>query len=311
MSNDFPIEAKLTEIEEQIKNFLIYLSVEKGLAENTILGYNFDLRKFNDFLKAQKIIKLIDINSDTLMSYLALLYKEGKTTSTLARQMSTLKGYFNYVTKEGHIKVNPARNLDSPKMAQLIPKVLTEDEVMRLLATPDLTSAIGQRDKAMMELLYATGLRVSELVNLDIADINREVGFVRCMGKGSKERIVPMGKKALDALELYLNRGRRQILKERRSVVLFVNCHGERMTRQGFWKILKAYGEKAKLPIPLKPHILRHSVATHLLANGADLRIVQEILGHSDISTTQIYTHLTNNRIRQVYEDYHPRAHKE
>ena len=225
--------------------------------------------------------------------------------------MSALKGFFNYAAKEGYIKINPARNLESPKQAQLLPKVLTEAEVERLLAAPDCTSAIGQRDKAMLELLYATGLRVSELVNLDVADVNRDVGFVRCMGKGSKERIVPVGKKALEALELYLNRGRRQILKERRSTVLFVNWRGNRITRQGFWKILKAYGEQAKLTLALKPHILRHSVATHLLENGADLRIVQEILGHADISTTQIYTHLTNSRIREVYENHHPRAHRE
>ena len=186
--------------------------------------------------------------------------------------MSALKGFFNYAAKEGYIKINPARNLESPKQAQLLPKVLTEAEVERLLAAPDCTSAIGQRDKAMLELLYATGLRVSELVNLDVADVNRDVGFVRCMGKGSKERIVPVGKKALEALELYLNRGRRQILKERRSTVLFVNWRGNRITRQGFWKILKAYGEQAKLTLALKPHILRHSVATHLLENGADLR---------------------------------------
>ncbi|MDD2569208.1 MAG: site-specific tyrosine recombinase XerD [Clostridia bacterium] len=298
-------------MEEYVKSFLVYLSVEKGLAENTIWGYGFDLRNFAVFTRNQNIKSIQDIDSETLSSYLAFLYNEGKASSTLARQMSALKGFFNYAAKEGYIKINPARNLESPKQAQLLPKVLTEAEVERLLAAPDCTSAIGQRDKAMLELLYATGLRVSELVNLDVADVNRDVGFVRCMGKGSKERIVPVGKKALEALELYLNRGRRQILKERRSTVLFVNWRGNRITRQGFWKILKAYGEQAKLTLALKPHILRHSVATHLLENGADLRIVQEILGHADISTTQIYTHLTNSRIREVYENHHPRAHRE
>ena len=294
--------------EEALRRFLLYLSVEKGLAYNSIVSYQFDLNALGQYLANQGYESLKEIQQKDLVDYLTMLHGEEKARTTMARQTSAMKQFFKFLHREGDLSKDPACNLETPKLARLFPHVLSLEQVNELLSLPDTATALGQRDKAMLELMYATGLRVSELVQLPVNELNREAGFVRVIGKGSKERIVPVGSYAIRAVELYLNHGRRELLHGRREDILFLNFHGRPITRQGFWQILKKYAAMIDLDFNVKPHTLRHTVATHLLENGADLRVVQEILGHADIATTQIYTHLTDQHLRQVYEDCHPRA---
>jgi integrase/recombinase XerD len=285
--------------------FLHHLRVEKGLAKNSVESYARDLMKFFSFLETKALSPLRASQAD-LMDFISSLAGQLSIRS-IARNISSLKAFYRFLVSEGEIETNPARLLSAPRLPRRLPGVLSRSEVERLLTQPDATTSRGDRDRAMLELLYATGLRVSELIHLKIPSVNTEAGFVRTVGKGSKERMVPVGAKALEALKNYLEHGRPGLLKRRSSSYLFLSPRGKAMTRQGFWKIIKRYGLQAGIRKELSPHSLRHSFATHLLECGADLRSVQIMLGHSDISTTQIYTHVTRERLKEIHQKYHPR----
>ena len=294
------------------EDYIHYLSIEKGLSDNTIENYLRDLEAFLEYLKS---VEGVDgsrpggITKEHLFNYFLKITKDGKSRSTQSRYLASLKSYFHYLLREKRIEIDPTAIMDSPKKERKLPDVLSLPEVEGLLETPDTVKPIGFRDRTMMEVLYGAGLRVSELLSLKCEDINLELGFIRCIGKGSKERIIPIGEVALDFVREYLESGRQHFLKQgSRTKILFLNSRGAAMSRQGFFKILTAYGRQAGITRHLSPHTLRHSFATHLLENGADLRSVQEMLGHSDISTTEIYTHLSIKHIKKVYDRAHPRA---
>lgn len=291
-----------------IHEFINYLSVERGLAVNTLESYGRDLRQYSQYLQRDDDSDLDSVSRGTILNYLLHLQTQGKATATIARRLAALKAFYQFLVREKMIKNDPTANLESPKLEKRLPKVLTVAEVERLLAQPSGSEPSGIRDRAMLELLYATGLRVSELVSLDLADVNLETGYIKCSGKGSKERIVPLGSLAIISCREFLSHARGRLVKEQSEKALFVNHHGHRLTRQGFWKIVKRYADEAGIEKEITPHTLRHSFATHLLENGADLRSVQEMLGHADISTTQIYTHVTKGRLKEVYARAHPRA---
>lgn len=295
-------------MEKQIANFLDYLAVERGLANNTRVSYGRDLHQFLSFLKEQKVTQSSQVSKNNILAYLIALQKSGKVPATIARHLAAIKGFYRFMFNEGLVAKDPTLNLESPKLRQKLPQVLSTGEVESLLNQPNPGQVAGLRDKAMLELLYATGLRVTELCSLNQNDVNLELGFLRCLGKGAKERIVPLGRLAIEAVTVYLERGRAKILKKAQEKALFLNQHGRRLTRQGFWKIIKKYAAETNIQKEITPHTLRHSFATHLLENGADLRSVQEMLGHADITTTQIYTHLTKKKIKEVYTRTHPRA---
>jgi integrase/recombinase XerD len=291
-----------------INEFINYLSVERGLAMNTLESYGRDLRQYSQYLEQDAESDLDAVSRTTIVSYLLHLQTQGKATATIARRLAALKAFYQFLVREKRIKNDPTANLESPKLEKRLPKVLTVSEVERLLGQPDLVQPAGIRDRAMLELLYATGIRVSELVSLSLADVSLDMGYIKCEGKGSKERIVPLGTIAIRSCREYLQAARARLVKERQESALFVNHHGHRLTRQGFWKIVKKYAHDARVDKEITPHTLRHSFATHLLENGADLRSVQEMLGHADISTTQIYTHVTRGHLKEVYARTHPRA---
>ncbi|WP_066637499.1 site-specific tyrosine recombinase XerD [Desulfolucanica intricata] len=291
-----------------LDNYIYYLTIEKGLAENTLVSYKMDLQKFLSFCQQKQVRSWGSAQKNIILAYLMQLKQKGLSPATISRRLAALKSFYRFLIHEQILEVNPIENIESPKISQRLPKVLTPAEVETLLAQPRSSTPAGVRDKAMLELLYATGIRVSELVDLNIEDINTKNEFIRCFGKGSKERIVPLGSVAAQLVEEYLLRGRVKLVKTQQTMALFLNHHGRRLTRQGFWKIIKKYARQGNIEKPITPHTLRHSFATHLLENGADLRSVQEMLGHADISTTQIYTHLTNARLRDVYSKSHPRA---
>ncbi|HHY76424.1 MAG TPA: site-specific tyrosine recombinase XerD [Firmicutes bacterium] len=295
-------------MESLIQEFIDYLGHEKGLATNTLESYSRDLKQYYGFLSGDSTASLENASQSTIVAYLMHLRKQGKATATIARRLAALKAFYQFLVKENYVATDPTGDLSSPKLERKLPKVLTVSEVERLLNQPDLSTPAGKRDKAMMELLYATGIRVSELVNLNLLDVDLKEGFVRCTGKGSKERVVPMGEIAISALKTYLESARPKLVTDPKEKALFVNHHGKRLTRQGFWKIVKKYAAQAQIRKEITPHTLRHSFATHLLENGADIRAVQEMLGHADISTTQIYTHVTKDRLKDVYAKSHPRA---
>ncbi len=291
-----------------LDEFLHHLAVERGLAENTLSSYQRDLHQFVSWLTEKEIRAVEQVRRNHIMAYLLGLQKKGRAPATISRQLAALKSFYHFLMQEGAVQQDPTTNLDSPKLAKKLPHVMTPAEVDRLLSMPDAATPSGSRDKAMLELLYAAGLRVSELMALDTTHINLDMGYVQCFGKGSKERIVPMGSVAAGSLNEYLEEGRKKLKKHPSETALFINKRGSRLTRQGFWKILKKYAQIAGITKEIAPHTLRHSFATHLLENGADLRSVQEMLGHADIATTQIYTHLTKSRIKEVYDKTHPRA---
>jgi integrase/recombinase XerD len=284
---------------------MAHIKVEKGLSANTIVAYNRDLLGFFEFLKTRGVTPL-RVGQHDLLSFVAERRVQVAARS-LARCLVSIRMFYRFCVTEGKITSNPARLLGIPKLYQHLPHILSRDEVEALLTQPDDQTLLGKRDKAMMEILYATGLRVTELIGLKVHNVNLEAGFIRTIGKGSKERIVPMGGKAIDALKEYLQSARPAFLRKRKSSSLFLNRRGNPMTRQGFWKILKHYALKAGIARSVTPHTLRHSFATHLLEGGADLRSVQIMLGHSDISTTQIYTHVARERLKEIHERYHPR----
>jgi len=285
--------------------YLDYLAVERGLAENTLAAYRRDLEALDRGLGKKR--RLEQTQREDLLRHLRSMRLEGRSARSVARWLVAARRFFAYLIEEGVRTEDPTAHLDLPKAWRALPKVMSFDEVEALLAARDREEPRGLRDAAMLELLYATGLRVSELVGLKLGDVQFDAGYLRCMGKGSKERVVPMGAQADAALRAYLSTGRPEIGK-RRTDALFVNVRGSALSRQGFWKILKAHARSAGIRTPVSPHTLRHSFATHLLENGADLRSVQIMLGHADISTTQIYTHVNRERLRRLYRDFHPRA---
>ncbi len=292
--------------EKSLQVFLEYLSVEKGLSSNTRQSYARDIQKLLDFLEGEKI-NLQKAADKDLVKFIHFQSRMGLSARSLARLISSLRSYYSFLILDGIIKVNPTIDLSAPKLWFSLPKFLSVKDVDLLLRQPDEKQAKGCRDKAMLELLYATGLRVSELVSLKTNDVNLESGFLICKGKGGKERIVPLGNTSALAVKKYLKEARQKLWK-RETNTLFLTTRGGAFTRQGFWKMLKEYGEQAGLTQKISPHIFRHSFATHLLECGADLRSVQLMLGHSQITTTQIYTHVTRKHLRKVYDKFHPRA---
>ncbi len=296
------------EIAAAISSFLTHVKVEKGLASNTVAAYQRDLAKFNAFAQKRKLA-LEAVSRDDLVDFLAGLYRQKLESKSVARHLVSLRNFFRFAQIHELIPADPSVNLESPKIRRSLPGYLRLEEVERLLAQPDAKTALGLRDRAMLEVLYSAGLRVSELTGMRVTDLDSKVGCVRCIGKGDKERIVPVGKKALSMVEKYLRDARPKLIRKAPgSPTLFVNRRGVALSRVGVWKILSAYGRRAGLRVPLTPHTLRHSFATHLLERGADLRSVQLMLGHADISTTQIYTHVVEERLKQIYKAHHPRA---
>jgi len=295
-------------MEELIEQFLNFLSVEKGLASNTISSYKIDLLKFTSFLKRSHVDSMDRVKKDDLRKYLMYLKDKGLSTNSISRNLAAIKTFYKFIVNEGRVKENVAGILESPKLWKKLPNTLNVGEVDKLLNAPDSRNWRGIRDKASLELMYATGMRVSEIVNLKVSSLNMDVGFVRCIGKGSKERIIPLGGKAQSAIKKYLAKSRTRLAKKQdKDNALFLTRLGKKMSRQTFWKMIKFYARRASIKKGISPHILRHSFATHLLERGADLRIIQEMLGHSDISTTQIYTHINKERLKSIHHKYHPR----
>ena len=294
-------------MEAEARAFVNYLRIEKGLAENTLLAYARDMRQFVAF--AQKRRKtLTTVERRDVMDFLAEQYRRGLDARSVARYLVAIRHFFRFCVIEEYLKDDPAATIEAPRYRNSLPQFLSVQEVDWLLEQPDATSTIGLRDKAMIELLYSTGLRVSELCGLKTTDLQMEEGCLRCIGKGDKERLVPVGKRALSVVEEYLKKARPELQGDHVAVHLFLNRRANPLSRVAVWKLLVAYGEKAGIRKRLKPHMLRHSFATHLLDRGADLRSVQMMLGHADISTTQIYTHVVEERLKQVYKAHHPRA---
>lgn len=293
-------------LNDLIDQFINYIRIERGVSKNTIDAYSRDLRGFADFV-TEKRVRLNNVNIDILTEYVNQLSTKLSKRS-LARNISAIRTFFKFLVLEGVIRDNPSRLLEIPKISRTLPGILNQHEIELLLNQPSPSTYIGVRDRAMLELLYASGLRVSELVTLRLSDVNLEIGYVKIMGKGSKERLVPIGEKAIEALKEYLSKARAKFDKRKGSPYFFLNNRGKPFSRQGFWKLLKCYAKKAGIKKRITPHIIRHSFATHLLENGADLRSVQMMLGHSDISSTQIYTHIDRTYLKEVYKKYHPRA---
>jgi integrase/recombinase XerD len=304
------------------KSFLDFCRVEKGLAANTLASYRIDLQRFRDELPAEKSATAAD-----LTGYVESLYRAGLSARSIARHITTLRNFYSFLAREGEIERDPTEFLKLPRQTSTLPKYLNREEIERLLAAPPLDKPVGLRDRAMLQLLYATGLRVTELCRLELSAVERDSGILRVTGKGNKQRLVPFGEVAREAVDEYLLKGRPALLKGRASGFLFVTSwtrqnttrnttrnatrQGARtaaMTRQGFWKLLRGYGRRAGIFRDLTPHVMRHSFATHLVEGGADLRSVQIMLGHADISTTQIYTHVARGRLREVVDQHHPRA---
>ena len=289
-----------------ISEYTDYLKIEKRQSQNTLAAYRRDVSRFAKYLPNKR---LDDAKVSDVRSFLVFLRNEkGLAPSSVARCLSSLKSFYEYLSVENLISENPTETIASPRPWRKLPNVMSVEEVDALIAAPDINTLAGIRDLAMLELIYATGLRVSELVSLKMSAVDLDVGYLRSLGKGSKERVVPVGDVAKTAIECYVNNARPLFQKKRRSGDLFLTRRGKSMTRQGFWKILKKYSIKAKIEGAVSPHALRHAFATHLLERGADLRSVQMMLGHSDISTTQIYTHVLRQRMREVHERFHPRA---
>lgn len=286
-----------------------YLTVELGLSANTRQAYERDLRLFCKTLGFKNSDALVNVSREQITGYMTQLKEKGLAAATIARKLAAIKAFYRFMTAEGYMDVNPAEVVEAGTKGIKLPRVLSEDEVVRLLNQPDITTAEGFRDRTMLEVLYATGMRVSELINLTLERVDLNMKYIIAFGKGSKERIVPLGSVAAEFLQQYLEKVRPKLTHEDKNTnIVFLAFGGHELTRQRFWQIIRGYGRKANINKALTPHILRHSFATHLLDNGADLRSVQELLGHSDISTTQIYTHLTNKRLRDIYAKAHPRA---
>ena len=301
-------------MKEDVNNFLNYLSVEKGFSENTVAAYRNDLYQLADFVseeaaKQGSVPSWAGFSREGMLSYLLSLKEKRYAATTLARKVAAAKSFFSFMVADGKIKDNPTRDLGSLRVGRSLPKPISVDQVRHLLEqSTKLSTPEAKRDRAMLELLYASGMRVSELVSLNLGDVDTEGGFVRCFGKGHKERLIPIYERAALAVEEYVKEARLQLAPSDDEKALFLNIRGDRLTRQGLWQILKGYAKSANLEAEVTPHTLRHSFATHMLNGGADLRLVQELLGHANISTTQVYTHLTSEHVRRTYEKSHPRA---
>lgn len=294
--------------ESALDEFCDALWLEDGLSRNTITSYRLDLAQFAAWLDGKYHKTMLQAEHADLLAYLAhRVAGKAKATST-SRLLSSLKRFYQYQLRQSKINADPTLNIDSPKLPRGLPKTLTEEDVEKILAAPDVEDPLGLRDRTMLETLYASGLRVSELVSLKIAQVSQDMGVVRIVGKGAKERLVPLGEEALNWIRRYLKEARPLILQQRAADAMFVTARGDAMTRQAFWHLLKRYALQAGLTKPLSPHTLRHAFATHLLNHGADLRVVQLLLGHSDISTTQIYTHVARERLKQLHAKHHPRG---
>jgi integrase/recombinase XerC len=297
--------------ERLLYNYVRYLEVEHHASPYTVRNYTHDLRHFLEFLNAEKVATLEEVDRHLLRHYIASLQEEGFEKASVARKMSALRSFYRYLMQENIISSDPMLTVSSPKLEKRLPSFLSNDEVTRLLEAPNNTTPLGQRDRAVLELLYASGLRVSEMARLDLGNVNLEAREIRVWGKGSKERVVLMGKPAASALDLYLRQGRKQLLGKSSTEALFINRYGKRLSERSLQKAISRYALESGLDKRVFPHMLRHSFATHLLDGGADLRVVQELLGHANLTSTQIYTHVTQSQARKVYLAAHPRAKKE
>ncbi len=290
-----------------VEEYTSFMTNVRHKSVNTVESYRRDVTQYITYLDESGVRDASLATKTTILSYLMSLQKKGKATSTVSRTLASLRSFYLFMIQNGRVTSNPTSNLEAPHVEKKAPQILSGDEVLKLLSEPDTSEHKGMRDKAMLELLYATGIRVSELINLDIDDINLTMSFIRCKG-GKKERIIPMGNKAREALASYIKNARGYMLRDENETALFVNCGGVRLSRQGFWKLIKHYGSEAGIKKEITPHMLRHSFAAHLLENGADLRSIQEMMGHADISSTQVYSKMLNTKIRDVYAKAHPRA---
>lgn len=297
----------MKEFEMDVKRYLVFLQMEKGLSENTLISYKQGLEKFGSYLQESKLSH-INLPENQALDFIKEESRKGNSLSSQAHLISVLKSFYKYLLAEDKMDYNPISNIESPKKWKTLPKYLTIEQVDKLLELPDLGTPIGQRDKAALELMYASGLRISEVITLKNANLYMDDNFLRVMGKGSKERVIPFGEKAREFMASYLSTTRPLLLKKNTSDYVFLNHHGKPFTRQGLWKIIKGYARTLGVSNTLTPHTLRHSFATHLLEKGADLRSIQLMLGHANISTTEIYTYVAKNRVKKIYDQYHPRS---
>ena len=294
-------------MEALVQEFVDFLEKDKRLSLNTLQSYRRDIEQYFSYLHEINLHNIANTNKTTVITYLLYLQKKGRATSTISRNLASIRSFYQYISKCKLIDHDPTAELESPKVEKKLPQILSPEEVELLLEQPQCVDLKGYRDKAMLELLYATGIRVSELIQLDIEDLNIDMAYIRCC-KGTRERMIPIGSMAINALKEYLSKSRPLLVQNEDEKALFVNINGSRLTRQGFWKIIKQYKNQAKISKDITPHTLRHSFAAHLLENGADLRSIQEMLGHSDISSTQVYAQIAKNRIKEIYKKTHPRA---
>lgn len=294
-------------MKEFAEMFLNYLSVERGLSLNTIVSYREDLNSYLDFISRQNIDALPKTNKNNIIDFMLAQKNKGIAANSIARRLAAIKSFYRFLVRERLLKTDPTSLVDTPKLWKKIPETLSVNEVESILRQPDIRDTQGIRDKAILETLYATGMRVSEAVNLKSDNVNLDIGFLRCIGKGNKERVIPLGKKAVASIRRYLEFSRPRLLGKNISEFLFLSRLGKKISRQSFWKIIKKYARLAGIKKPIRPHTLRHSFATHLLERGADLRSVQEMLGHANISTTQIYTHINKDRLKSIHRMFHPR----
>jgi integrase/recombinase XerD len=297
-------------MEEELKSFTHFLSEEKGLAQNTVVSYERDLKSYIKYMiNVEQLNEFNEVQRIHIAQFLDYLKEQGKSSRTLARHIASIRALHQFLLREKVADHDPTVHLETPNLERTLPKVLSIQEVEVLLNSPNTSDHFGLRDKAMLELLYATGIRVSEIITIGLEDVHLMMGFIRCIGKGNKERIIPIGNTAIHAIQAYLEQGRPHFVSNKnQEQSLFLNHHGKQLTRQGFWKILKKLALKSGINIDLTPNTLRHSFATHLLENGADIRSVQEMLGHADLSTTQVYTQVSKSRLKDVYSQFHPRA---
>ncbi len=293
-------------LEQYRDSYIEYIATERKLTANTLESYKRDLHRYIAYLQARGINDIRLANKTVVLTYLLHMQKQGKAPSTVSRMLATLRSFYDFLTRRGYTSEDATQGLDTPRVERKLPQILSAQEVERLLDAPKCVDLKGYRDKAMLELLYATGMRVSELIALQLDDVNLQLSFVRCAAK--KERVVPLGRLATEAVSAYLTQARPLMMHGNENQTLFVNMNGKPMTRQGFWKIIRSYKDKAEISCELTPHTLRHSFAAHLLENGADLRSIQEMLGHSDISSTQVYAQMVKNKLKDIYQKTHPRA---
>lgn len=303
-----PKKQQVDPMEAMLDGFLSHLALERGFSTNTLEAYSRDLLRFLEHLEKAQVARLDQVSPAHVQLYMAKLHERGLGPRSAARNLAALRSFFRYLVREKFLTSNPTTSVDSPRLGRALPKAMSREEIGRLLGAVEGEAPLKLRDQAILELLYGTGVRISELVGLEISQVGLVTGTVVVRGKGEKERVVPLGEYAAEALRLYVEKGRPALCKSRSFNALFLNRRGSRITRQGVWKMLKACAKKAGIPRAVSPHMLRHSFATHLLEGGADLRAIQELLGHSDISTTQIYTHVARARLKEIHRRYHPRG---